>query len=134
MVGRQRNVLPAQFPVFWVEGFSEAYQKWVSVDPLSTSTVGKPHKVEPPLNHPENTMSYVIAFEDDGTAKDVTRRYVKAFNAKTRKLRVEATDGGERWWSKTMRGLRRRRKLVRLFKLKQFYHTNLYRPTRIETN
>ena len=48
-------------------------------------------------------MSYVIAFEDDGTARDVTRRYVRAYNAKTRKNRVEVTKGGERWWLRVLK-------------------------------
>ena len=52
-------------------------------------------------------MSYVIAFEEDGSARDVTRRYVKAPNAKTRKLRVESTKGGTRWWKQAMRLYRR---------------------------
>lgn len=47
-------------------------------------------------------MSYVIAFENDGTARDVTRRYVRAYNAKTRKSRVEVTQSGERWWRKVL--------------------------------
>lgn len=47
-------------------------------------------------------MSYVIAFENDGTARDVTTRYVKAYNAKTRKNRVEITKGGEIWWRKVL--------------------------------
>ena len=48
-------------------------------------------------------MSYVIAFETDGAARDVTRRYVKAYNAKTRKNRVEVTKGGERWWRRVLK-------------------------------
>lgn len=48
-------------------------------------------------------MCYVIAFEDDASARDVTRRYAKAFNAKTRKLRVESTRNGEIWWEKVLR-------------------------------
>ena len=52
-------------------------------------------------------MTYVVAFEDDGSARDVTRRYVKAYNAKTRKGRVEVTKGGERWWQKVMKMYRR---------------------------
>lgn len=48
-------------------------------------------------------MSYVIAFENDGTARDVTRRYVRAYNAKTRKNRVEVTKGGERWWRRVLK-------------------------------
>jgi xeroderma pigmentosum group C-complementing protein len=47
-------------------------------------------------------MNYVIAFEDDASARDVTRRYAKAFNAKTRKVRVESTRNGERWWNKAL--------------------------------
>lgn len=47
-------------------------------------------------------MSYVIAFENDGSARDVTRRYAKAYNAKTRKTRIEVTKGGERWWRKVL--------------------------------
>ncbi|KAJ5287381.1 hypothetical protein N7478_003067 [Penicillium angulare] len=47
-------------------------------------------------------MSYVVAFEDDASVRDVTRRYTKAFNAKTRKLRVESTRNGERWWTKAL--------------------------------
>lgn len=48
-------------------------------------------------------MSYVIGFENDGTARDVTRRYVRAYNAKIRKNRVEITKGGERWWRKVLK-------------------------------
>lgn len=47
-------------------------------------------------------MTYVVAFEEDASARDVTRRYAKAFNAKTRKMRVESTKDGERWWARTM--------------------------------
>jgi xeroderma pigmentosum group C-complementing protein len=52
-------------------------------------------------------MSYVIAFEDDGSGRDVTRRYASQYNAKTRKLRVESTKGGEKWWRRTMEFLER---------------------------
>ncbi|OGM50491.1 putative DNA repair protein Rad4, partial [Aspergillus bombycis] len=90
-------------PVFWVEAFNEAMQKWVPVDPLVTKSLAKPSKFEPPSSDPYNCMSYVIAFEEDASARDVTRRYSKAFNAKTRKLRVESTKHGERWWSQVMR-------------------------------
>lgn len=48
-------------------------------------------------------MSYVVAFEEDASARDVTRRYAKAFNAKTRKLRVENTRNGEQWWGRALR-------------------------------
>ena len=46
---------------------------------------------------------YVLAFESDGSARDVTRRYAKAFNAKTRRGRLEVVQGGEMWWRRVMR-------------------------------
>ena len=73
------------------------------MDPLVTNTVAKPSKFEPPASDSENNMSYVVAFEDDGTARDVTRRYVRAYNAKTRKNRVEVTEGRERWWLRVLK-------------------------------
>lgn len=89
--------------MFWVEAFNEAAQKWITIDPMVTKSLAKPLKLEPPASDPYNSMSYVVAFEDDASVRDVTRRYVKAFNAKTRKLRVESTRHGDEWWEQTMR-------------------------------
>jgi xeroderma pigmentosum group C-complementing protein len=66
---------------------------------MVTKSLAKPSKFEPPASDPYNSMSYVVAFEDDGSVRDVTRRYAKAFNAKTRKLRVESTRNGDSWWN-----------------------------------
>ncbi|KAJ5773255.1 hypothetical protein N7457_008151 [Penicillium paradoxum] len=88
----------SSFPVFWVEAFNEAAQKWVPIDPVVTKSLAKPSKFEPPASDLYNSMNYVIGFENDTSARDITRRYVKAFNAKTRKLRVETTRDGENWW------------------------------------
>jgi xeroderma pigmentosum group C-complementing protein len=52
------------FPIFWVEAWNTATQKWIAVDPLVTKTVGKPSRIEPPMSDPENIMSYVVAFEE----------------------------------------------------------------------
>ncbi|KAL6233135.1 hypothetical protein BDW75DRAFT_232235 [Aspergillus navahoensis] len=92
----------SSYPVFWVEAFNEAFQKWVVIDPMVTKTLAKPHKLEPPTTDLYNLLSYVVAFEDDASAKDVTRRYTRAFNAKTRKLRVESTKNGEAWWKRVL--------------------------------
>lgn len=64
--------------------------------------MSKPSKFEPPASDSQNNLTYVLAFEDDGSARDVTRRYAKAFNAKTRKGRVEVTNGGEKWWKRVL--------------------------------
>ena len=89
--------------MFWVEVFNPATPKWIPVDPLVTRTIGKATKFEPPASDGENNMSYVIAFEEDGYAKDVTRRYAKAYNAKTRRFRVDCTKGGDKWWKRVVR-------------------------------
>ena len=104
---RLKKIRESPCPVYWVEAFNAAIQKWVPVDPLITNTIAKPSRFEPPASDLENNMTYVIAFEGDGSARDVTRRYAKAYNAKTRRGRVEATKGGERWWRRVMRLYRR---------------------------
>lgn len=100
---KRKAIRESSYPVFWVEVLDKAYQKWIPIDPLVLDSVAKPKQFEPPASEKENSMTYVVAFEDEGTARDVTRRYAKAYNAKTRKNRVESTDGGEKWWRKTMR-------------------------------
>ncbi|KAF7197211.1 DNA repair protein rhp41 [Pseudocercospora fuligena] len=97
-----------QYPVFWVEVFNEASQKWIAVDAVVTNTVNKASKLEPPASYDLGQLNYVIACEDDGTARDVTRRYAKAFNAKTRRHRVESSPNGAKWWKAIMRFFRRR--------------------------
>lgn len=110
---RSRHVSRPRHPVFWVEVFDAAYQKWIPVDPIATGTVGKTTSLEPALNDPSNLLSYVIAFEESGAAKDVTRRYTKAYIAKTRKIRVEVVEKGDRWFTKVLKLFRKRRLLNR---------------------
>ena len=104
----KRPIRESKYPVYWVEAFNEAVQKWVPVDPLVTRTIAKPSKFEPPIGDPENKLIYVVAFEDDGSAHDVTRRYARAYNAKTRRDRVESTKRGEKWWKRIMKLYKRR--------------------------
>lgn len=108
-----KRIRESKYPVYWIEAFNEAVQKWVPIDPLVTKTVAKPSKFDPPAGDPGNNMSYVVAFEDDGSARDVTRRYAKAYNAKTRRDRVEATKDGGKWWRRVMRLYRRSHEMDR---------------------
>ena len=102
-VPKKKKIIDSPFPVFWVEAFNEAAQKWIALDPIVRHTINKPKTgFEPPASDRLNSMSYVIAFEEDGRAKDVTVRYARHYNAKTRKTRVESTKGGVQWWKKTM--------------------------------
>jgi xeroderma pigmentosum group C-complementing protein len=100
-------------PIFWVEAFDPHLQRWIPIDCMTTQTVARPTVFEPAMNDAENSMTYVFAFEESGFAKDVTRRYTKAFTAKTRKSRVERTDRGAKWLKKAMKIFRRMRPLVR---------------------
>ncbi|KNG51555.1 DNA repair protein Rhp41 [Stemphylium lycopersici] len=100
---KKQKAYHTPYPVYWVETFNPFYQKWVTIDTHSTFTVNSPEKLEPPLSFTQNSLSYAIAFEDDYAARDVTRRYAKAYNAKTRKCRVESTPDGAKWWKRTMK-------------------------------
>lgn len=91
------------YPTFWVEAFNAARQKWVPVDPVVRCTVGKAATFEPPASDPLNDLTYVIAADEHGVLRDVTRRYAKAYNAKTRRSRVEATKDGDRWWRRALK-------------------------------
>ncbi|CAI4215444.1 unnamed protein product [Parascedosporium putredinis] len=85
--GTPRKIKESHFPIYWVEVLDVAHQKW-----------------QP------NSLSYVVAFDEDGAVKDVTKRYAKAYTAKTLRLRVEsAEEQGARWWRKALRKYSRRR-------------------------
>jgi xeroderma pigmentosum group C-complementing protein len=46
-------------------------------------------------SHP---VSYVVAWNNDNTLKDITKRYCTNFNTVTRKLRIDA-----KWWEDTLK-------------------------------
>ncbi len=52
--------------------------------------------MEPPPHDPENRMTYVVAFEEDGYSKDVTPRYARDYWAKTLKKRAGTKSGKTR--------------------------------------
>jgi xeroderma pigmentosum group C-complementing protein len=103
-------------PFFWTEAWNLASQKWIAVDSLVGRTVNQPSKIEPPPTSGDggvgdNVLAYVVGFDSGGYARDVTRRYAKAFHAKTWKVRVES-QGGERWWNRVVDYLDRMEPLV----------------------
>lgn len=103
-----KKIQECPYPVYWVEVLDIGHQRWQPVDPLVTISFWKPKVFEPPASERDNCMTYVVGFEADGTAKDVTRRYAKAYNAKTRKQRIESVAAnGERWWRKALKAYRR---------------------------
>ncbi|KAH6681217.1 DNA repair protein rhp41 [Plectosphaerella plurivora] len=104
-----KPIKESNFPVYWVEVLDVAHQKWQPVDPLVTDSLWKPAKLEPPAADRENCMCYVMAFEEDGTARDVTRRYAKAYTSKTRRMRIDGVvEDGSRWWRKALKPFARK--------------------------
>lgn len=81
-----------------------------------TNSFWNPRLFEPPITDQRlNSMAYVLAFYDDPESgdtvvRDVTLRYAKAFNARTRRQRIDGGVGedgvaGARWWRRLMRQL-----------------------------
>lgn len=94
-----KEVEDSAYPIWWVEIYSTTIEQWVPLDPIVRNTINKPRtSFEPPGSDSLNSMSYVIALDDNGRAKDVTIRYTSAYNAKTRRTRVESTKNGAEWF------------------------------------
>lgn len=60
-------------------------------------------------------MVYVLAFEEDGYARDVTPRYARNYAAKVAKIQggQKARGRKEAWWDSVVEGVRRPYRLVR---------------------
>ncbi|KAK0672931.1 putative DNA repair protein rhp41 [Cercophora samala] len=97
------------FPIYWVEVLDQAHQKYHPVDPLVTFSQFNPKVYEPPSSDPLNSLTYAVAFNPDSSCLDVTRRYAKAYNSKTRRWRIDglvsSRNGlkGERWLRAALR-------------------------------
>lgn len=62
----------------------------------------------------DNRMVYVMAFEEDGHARDVTRRYAREYGAKVAKM--QAVGGARKrieWWERIVGLVKRDYQLVR---------------------
>ncbi|KAF8885705.1 hypothetical protein CPB84DRAFT_1788199 [Gymnopilus junonius] len=135
-------------PVYWTEVFSRPDAKWIPVDPIrglvnkrrifdptpstgavftsSNSLMPPSYTSNAPVNRRiphtkvENRMLYVIAFEEDGYARDVTRRYAKDFSAKVAKVQGGSSapiagggKGRQAWWDKVVKSIERPYRLNR---------------------
>jgi xeroderma pigmentosum group C-complementing protein len=110
-------------PVFWTEVFSRPDSRWIPVDPIRC--IVNKRKVFDPSSSAvqqqrtlsENRMVYVLAFEEDGYARDVTRRYAREYGAKVAKVQLggSAGKGGrakEVWWQGVLGAITRPYRLV----------------------
>jgi xeroderma pigmentosum group C-complementing protein len=122
-------------PVYWTEIFSKPDGRWLPVDPIraivnkrkvfdptapsqTTSTPARPVRID-------NRMQYVIAFEEDGYARDLTPRYARQYGAKVAKEQAGGR-GQRQWWEAVMGLVTRPYRLVRL--LSSLYCSRLTLP------
>ncbi|KAI1793306.1 Rad4-domain-containing protein [Ganoderma leucocontextum] len=110
-------------PVFWTEVFSRADARWIPVDPVRVivnkrkafDPTPSPNATKPDRRRPvrvENRMVYVLAFEEDGYARDVTPRYAREFGAKVAKVQ-QGGKGRREWWGRICRMVARPYRLQR---------------------
>lgn len=119
-------------PVFWTEVFSRPDARWLPVDPIrgiinrrkvfdpspaaQATTGDSTRKVK---TKQENRMVYVMAFEEDGYARDVTRRYAREYGSKVAKVQGGSASGGGSkarhvWWRRVVDIVKRPYRLVRI--------------------
>lgn len=96
--------VPSEFPVYWVEVWDLFSTQWIAIDPVvlgivEPASMNRKSRLEPPMSDKSNMMRYVVAFDDEGSVRDVTRRYAFYYNAKTRKKRITNTPEGAVWYS-----------------------------------
>ncbi|KAF3767643.1 Rad4-domain-containing protein [Cryphonectria parasitica EP155] len=86
-----------EYPHYWTEVLSPATQKYVPVDAIVKNVIGTNRELtesfEPrgaKADKAKQVMAYVVGFSDDGTAKDVTVRYLKQqiFPGRTKGMRL----------------------------------------------
>lgn len=107
-------------PTMWTEVFSRADCSWLPVDPIravvnnrkvfDTAYSGLLKKGE----KSRNRMLYVMAFEEDSFARDVTARYAKDYGAKVSKMQRSGGVGNSRkeWWDRVVAAVQRPYRLV----------------------
>lgn len=78
---------------FWLEVYLESEENWISVNIIDE----KVHCVSELYKKAGNPVLYIIAWNIDGTIKDVTRRYCSHWLTVTRKQRID-----EDWLKETL--------------------------------
>ena len=112
-------------PIFWTEVFSRPDARWLPVDPIR-AIVNKRKVFDPasPISSAnatraiarttrvDNRMAYVLAFEEDGYARDLTPRYAREYGAKVAKAQAGGK-GRREWWTRVLGIVTRPYRLVR---------------------
>lgn len=106
-------------PTVWTEVYSKPWQRWVTVDPIRglVEPTGN-RQMEPSSNDKSNRLVYVVAFEEDGYARDVTARYTRTLHSRVSRMRPPLAKrggslGGSDWWDRVVAAIHRPQKLDR---------------------
>jgi len=116
-------------PVFWTEVFSRPDARWLPVDPIrgitnrrkvfdpSPAAQAMSDSTKKVKTKQENRMVYVMAFEEDGYARDVTRKYAQEYGSKVAKVQGGSASGGgdkarHAWWTRVVDIVKRPYRLV----------------------
>jgi xeroderma pigmentosum group C-complementing protein len=101
-------------PTMWVEVFSKPFQRWLTVDPIRARlTPTGNRQMEPLPQDRSNKLVYVVAFEEDGYARDVTARYTKTLHSRVSRMRPPPSKSGGDWWEGVVRAMHRHQRLER---------------------
>lgn len=104
-----------KYPIFWCEVWDKFAKKWITVDPMNLKTieqVKRSSRLEPKGTAccKRNMIRYVIGYDRKQGCRDITRRYVRWLNAKTRKRRITKDPEGDAWYNKVLSALHRRKR------------------------
>ncbi len=95
-------------PTVWVEVFSKPFQRWLTVDPIRGLVFATGNRyMEPVASDRQNKLIYVVAFEEDGYARDVTPRYTRTLNSRIAKMRPPPSKDGMDWWESVVAAISR---------------------------
>lgn len=126
------------FPVFWIEVWNKYSKKMISIDPIVFKIVEvvpmrRKCKFEAPGSELSHQSWYIIAFNPDGSLRDVTRRYTQFFNAKTAKKRIAShSDEDEHWYGRVLRAVGKKRSHITnadAMELKELYDRHICEGT-----
>ncbi|GJN94079.1 hypothetical protein Rhopal_007143-T1 [Rhodotorula paludigena] len=105
-------------PTQWIEAYTRYNKEWITVDPvrrrIRCKGIMEPPRASARSGGEGNVLAYVVAFEEDGSAHDVTPRYARAFTNVTLKLRVPTStkqrkeNGGGDWFAGVMQPWKRK--------------------------
>ncbi|BGP27913.1 DNA repair protein Rad4 [Rhodotorula toruloides] len=104
-------------PTQWAEAYTRYNKEWITVDPVRKRVRCK-NIMEPVQRSAKgggegNVLAYVVALEEDGSVRDVTPRYTRAFTNVTLKLRVPTSskarkeNGGDDWFAGVIKPFKR---------------------------